>query len=448
MRRVFAIAVVLLVATVAVVATPAALATPTPDAAISELNAWRGQLGLPAVAPTSVAAWNTGCNHHDNYEHLNGNGLTHNEAMGNPGYTSDGEEAGKSSVLAGAFSSPSPIADAALLPGPVWDGAVFHRAQLLNPRLAQTGYDSSEFTEGSTHRYFTCMRTLNTGAEGPGTPGLTLYPSPGNGAYGVPTTFPGNESPDPATETGVPAGSTLGWLLNVEINGPWVSSGFGYTVAAHDVTATLAPDGASSFVPLVVSQCGAGGCGGGHNTNLGSYFQGGFGIFPTQPLAADTTYRVAITGGTVTDNAAHVDYPLAGYSWCFSTGAVYTASADCAAPTGAAQEPAAANASATPNFTPYSPPAGPSTVTVIPGPSPAPAPTPKRGTSPVLCHVPNLAGKSLKTVRKKLVAAHCKLGKLTKKDGATAKDGAASHQSAKAGKTLPAGTKVNVTLTA
>jgi hypothetical protein len=445
--RARAIIAVLLAALAAAIVAPAALAAPTPEAALANLNGWRAQLGLPAVS-TLNSAWNTGCQHHNNYEHVNGNALTHTEEMGHGGYTADGAEAGANSVLAAAVSAPSPTATAALLPGPVWDGAVFHRAQLLQPRLAQTGFDSTTFEEaGPLFRSFTCMRTLGTGAldNTRTAPGLTLYPSPGNGAYGVPTTFPGNESPNPAAETGVPAGSTLGWLLNVEINGPWADAGFGYTVFAHGVTATLAPDGTSNFVPLVVSQCGPSGCGGAGGTSEGAYFQGGFGIFPTQALAADTTYRVVLTAGTVTDNAAHLEYPLTGYSWCFSTGAVYAASADCSAPSTAAQEPSTANASTTPNFTPYSPPAAnpPAAAALVPT-----TPTTRATPKPALCHVPKLAGKSLKALKKKLVAAHCKLGKVTKKDGATAKDGTASHQSAKPGKSLPAGTKVNVTLTA
>jgi hypothetical protein len=162
------------------------------------------------------------------------------------------------------------------------------------------------------------------------TPTLTLYPSPANGTVDVPIKFPGFEAPDPATETGVPPGSTLGWLMNVEINGPWADAGFGYIVSAHNVSATLAPDGGGSTVPLVVSQCGSGGCGGGDNTSLGNYFDGGFGIFPTRVLAADTVYHAAATG-TVTDWNTHQDYPFS-ISWCFSTGSKFTPSADCAKP--------------------------------------------------------------------------------------------------------------------
>src|SRR6185312_11618939 len=131
---------------------------PTPEAAIGELDTWRAELGLPAVSPTPVGAWDTGCNHHDNYEHLNGNALTHNEESGHAGFTADGAAAGLNSVLSEAVSAPGMTPDASLLPGPTWDPAVFHRAALLNPRLAQAGFDSSTFTEaGSVFRTFQCL---------------------------------------------------------------------------------------------------------------------------------------------------------------------------------------------------------------------------------------------------------------------------------------------------
>jgi IPT/TIG domain/PASTA domain len=69
--------------------------------------------------------------------------------------------------------------------------------------------------------------------------------------------------------------------------------------------------------------------------------------------------------------------------------------------------------------------------------STAPAPT---------CTVPKLTAKKLKAAKKGLTKADCKLGKLTKKKGATAKTGKVVKQSPKAGKVLPAGSKVSVRL--
>jgi hypothetical protein len=452
-----------LVALVATIAALAALlgaasasADPTPEAAVAELNAWRAQIGLTPLSTTTVSAWNTGCAHANNYGFQNKE-LTHNEMGGHGGYTSDGADAAANSVLSNYFSAPDPVSDAALLPGPTWDSGVFHRAALLQPRLAQTGFASSTFLEGSLWQSFTCMRTLGGAIDDSHTtPGLTLYPSPGNGAYNVPTVFPaGSEFPDPAKEDGVPAGSTLGWLLNVEINGPWSTAGFGYQANAHGVTATLAPDGTSNFVPLVVSQCGPSGCGGGGGTSDGIYFGGGFGIFPTQPLAPDTTYRVVLTGGVVTDQTTHVDYPIpAGYSWCFSTGATYAESDDCGPPT-AAEEPTHPNASSAFSFTPKKPTGGSSGGEgggSTGGSSSSKGGSTSGGTKggpvkrPARCVVPNLAGKKLKAAHKKLRAAGCKLGKVTKQDGAKAKSAKVVKQGAKPGSHLPAGAKIAVTI--
>ncbi len=87
---------------------------------------------------------------------------------------------------------------------------------------------------------------------------------------------------------------------------------------------------------------------------------------------------------------------------------------------------------------PVTPPATTPPAVNLPGPA-NPKPL-------VRCKVPNLKGKSLKVAAKKLKAAHCKLGKVTKKKGATVKDGEVAKASAKPGKSLPAGTKIKVTL--
>ena len=61
------------------------------------------------------------------------------------------------------------------------------------------------------------------------------------------------------------------------------------------------------------------------------------------------------------------------------------------------------------------------------------------------CRVPKLKGKKLKAVRKAIVKADCKLGKVTKTK-ATAKRGRVVRQEQKAGATRAAGSKINVVL--
>jgi PASTA domain-containing protein/IPT/TIG domain-containing protein len=75
--------------------------------------------------------------------------------------------------------------------------------------------------------------------------------------------------------------------------------------------------------------------------------------------------------------------------------------------------------------------------TAPPAPPAPPAPT---------CKVPKLKGKTLKSAKKRIRAADCRVGKLTKKEGATAKDGEVVKQVPKPGATVPTTTKVKVTL--
>ncbi len=62
------------------------------------------------------------------------------------------------------------------------------------------------------------------------------------------------------------------------------------------------------------------------------------------------------------------------------------------------------------------------------------------------CKVPQLKGKKLKASKKKARKSDCKIGKVTKRDGATAKTGEVVKQNPKPGKTLVPGTKIKVTL--
>jgi IPT/TIG domain/PASTA domain len=62
------------------------------------------------------------------------------------------------------------------------------------------------------------------------------------------------------------------------------------------------------------------------------------------------------------------------------------------------------------------------------------------------CTVPRLKGRSLKASKKRIKAADCKIGKVTKKKGAKVATGKVVGQSRKPGTVLAAGTVVNVTL--
>jgi hypothetical protein len=83
----------------------------------------------------------------------------------------------------------------------------------------------------------------------------------------------------------------------------------------------------------------------------------------------------------------------------------------------------------------------PVTVTTVAGTATSPQTFAYKG-----CAVPQLKGKKLKAAKKKLSKANCKLGKVTKRNGATAKTGKVTKQSPKPGKVLAPGSKVKVTL--
>jgi IPT/TIG domain/PASTA domain len=73
--------------------------------------------------------------------------------------------------------------------------------------------------------------------------------------------------------------------------------------------------------------------------------------------------------------------------------------------------------------------------------SPTPTPTP-----PPTCTVPELKGKSLRSSKRRIKGADCKVGKVAKRKGVKGRSGKVVGQSKKPGTVLPAGTVVKVTL--
>jgi len=83
---------------------------------------------------------------------------------------------------------------------------------------------------------------------------------------------------------------------------------------------------------------------------------------------------------------------------------------------------------------------------MVPPPAPA-SPASSVSSSPApTCTVPRLRGKTLRSAKKRIRAADCRVGMLTKKRGATAKDGEVVTQVPKPGSTVAADTKVQLTL--
>ena len=65
---------------------------------------------------------------------------------------------------------------------------------------------------------------------------------------------------------------------------------------------------------------------------------------------------------------------------------------------------------------------------------------------PVTCVVPKVVGKPLPKAKARIVKAHCKVGKVTRKRSSVKKKGRVLAQSPKAGKELPKGAKVRLTV--
>lgn len=82
-------------------------------------------------------------------------------------------------------------------------------------------------------------------------------------------------------------------------------------------------------------------------------------------------------------------------------------------------------------------------------PSPPPSlssPPPPPPPPPSVCEVPKLKGKKLRAAKKRVHAADCKVGKVTKRQGATARSGRVVKQRPPAGSVRPAGTVVRIKL--
>jgi hypothetical protein len=175
------------------------------ERALAELNGWRAELRLPAVRrldPVMSAA----CRLHNRYMALNPSlAPTHDESPANAGWSAAGEAAGAASLFASVTE--------AATPRELWEFAVFHRVALLDPRLRTTWWS---FNDG-----WACMGSelVDDTATAPT---VVAYPSPADGASGVPTGFSDLEVPDPRDFVpGRP--SRIGWPLSVSFNGPWGS---------------------------------------------------------------------------------------------------------------------------------------------------------------------------------------------------------------------------------
>ena len=180
----------------------AAAAGSTPDqlTALAEVDAFRNLVGLNPI--DFVAALNQASQAHSDYCTAAAGNCPgwHDEVPGNPGFT--GADFGTRDQAAGYTGSPAFEVMASGV-GPVgairmWVDSVYHRTPFVSGRIHEAGY-------GGTSSF----DTMDFGCCGTADPAfVTNYPV--HGQTGVPTSFAGNEGPEPPVPPGGwPSGSIV-----------------------------------------------------------------------------------------------------------------------------------------------------------------------------------------------------------------------------------------------
>jgi hypothetical protein len=247
---------------------------------LDRLNQWRTSTALPVL--TENALWSQGDSAHALYMVKN-DLVTHYETLGAPYYTSAGDTAARNGNI--QVSSTISTSDQQVIDW--WMAAPFHAMNMMDPRLATTGFGSyrevkTGWQEGAT--LDTLRGNSFTGGQYP------VY-FPGNGATEPLTTYAGGEVPDPlqacpgySAPTGLPVFIEIGG--NVTTTAGAVHSFTGNGVALNHCVIDSSNSAASSYL----------------------YARGGVILVPQQPLQNGVRYVVALTvNGTP-------------YTWSFTVG--------------------------------------------------------------------------------------------------------------------------------
>jgi hypothetical protein len=255
MKRLLALALI------ALAALPAAGHAATGSEVAARLSAQREANGIPGGI-TENPEWSARCAKHVAWIERN-NRLEHGEEPGTPGYSEDGDWAGRNSVLATGFDVDFNRANPYLT-------APYHLLQLLHPQLA---------TMGASENGNTGCHTTFPGYTRPAPAADTFYSYPGNGTT-IAWSEEAHESPSvPGDEVGLPQGTITGPNMEVFWRGPDGASRLEDLVAA-----TLNDAGGS---PVDVRTVGRA------QNNLvipGSGF-----VIPAKPLQPGTTYSASAT---------------------------------------------------------------------------------------------------------------------------------------------------------
>lgn len=153
------------------------------------LNGYRQQAGLPAV--TENMSWSTGGADHARYTVKN-DILQHNEEVGNPWFTPDGQAAAQASNLMASWNSQT--SDKSAIDS--WLQAPFHAVGMLDPALRQVGYGSYREDDGGL-QMSASLDVLRGAGEIPPDINFPIY-WPGSGMVIDHTSFT-SETPNPLT---------------------------------------------------------------------------------------------------------------------------------------------------------------------------------------------------------------------------------------------------------
>lgn len=261
---------------------PAASAEQSGSALVGYLNAQREAHGFPAGIVEDPAL-SDGCAKHNNYMALNG-GLTHDETVGAPGYTPEGEQAGGTSVL---------------YQGSVWaaganpfETAPIHLQQLLAPRIDRMGAFESEG--------FGCATTLaSRNRSAPATDVTYTYPRDGATDW-RPSETAAEDPFTPGEKLGIPEGTATGPYLYLLFDGPDLTVFDTAQVTSASLTGPAGP------VEIAVAD----------NTTpeVGAYLPTGAQLIPRRPLVPRQTYTASVSATVAGRPFSH--------TWSFTTGAL------------------------------------------------------------------------------------------------------------------------------
>ena len=265
--------------------TLAVLLTPTIAAAdvsgpeiVGFVNAQRAAHGIPAGIVEDPAL-SGGCAKHNAYGARNST-LTHEQDPGAPGYTPEGAEAARTSVLyqGGPWTATS---------NP-FETAPIHLHQLLAPRIDRMG--------ASENGGYGCATTLASRNRPAPARGVT-YTYPGDGTRGWVAEQTALEGPyTPGEIVGIPQGTTTGPYLYAMFDGPGLSA---FDTASGATGSLAGPAGAVDVAVI-------------DNTTLPvNYLPLGAQLIPREPLAPATRYTATVSAQVKNRTFTH--------SWQFTT---------------------------------------------------------------------------------------------------------------------------------